>query len=329
VIGRRTLLLRGLALGAGAIVTACSSKGSGDGATTASTTLSTDAAGGESSPSPAGTGADATGGTAAPLPSAPVDTSGTVPAGGFVVVQRYPNTSLTPGSVRLPVSIARDDGTLLSDGPATVTGRILDADGDVVATVSADKHGVEMVQPYWPVNVELPAAGVYFLQLDGALGEPVAFQLFEPAAVALPTVGSKLQAFDTPTTDDPREVDPLCTRSPDPCPYHDVTLTDALASGKPVVYMIGTPAHCQTGTCAPGLEYLIETTPAYGDDVLVVHAEVYKDNAATEVAPAVTAAGLDYEPVIFVTDAEGTVVERIDIIWDDADLSAILERALS
>jgi hypothetical protein len=50
---------------------------------------------------------------------------------------------------------------------------------------------------------------------------------------------------------------------------------------------------------------------------------------ATEVAPAVRAAGLDYEPVIFVTDAEGTVVERIDIIWDDADLSAMLDRAVA
>ena len=47
-----------------------------------------------------------------------------------------------------------------------------------------------------------------------------------------------------------------------------------------------------------------------------MHAEVFADNAATTVAPAVTAAELDYEPVIFVTDASGTVVERIDIIWD-------------
>jgi hypothetical protein len=191
VIGRRTLLLRGLALGAGAIVTACSSKGSGDGATTASTTLSTDAGSAESSPSPAGTGTDATAGTAAPRPSTPVDTSGSVPAEGFVVVQRYPNTSLTPGSVRLPVSIARDDGTLLSDGPATVTGRVLDSAGDEVAAVSATKHGVEMVQPYWPVTVELRAEGIYFLELDGALGDPVAFQLFAPAAVDVPTVGSE------------------------------------------------------------------------------------------------------------------------------------------
>ena len=108
-----------------------------------------------------------------------------------------------------------------------------------------------------------------------------------------------------------------------------MTLTAALASGKPVVYIIGTPAHCQTATCAPGLEYLVEVAPEYRDRAVFVHAEVYADTAATQVAPAVTASGLDYEPAIFVTDKTGTIVERIDIIWDAPDLSALLATALS
>jgi len=251
------------------------------------------------------------------------------PADGFVVVQRYSNTSLTPGSVRLPISMASPDGRLLSDGPDTVSGSIRNEAGDGVAAVSADKHGVDMVQTYWPLTFELDEPGFYFLDLEGAIGEPVSFQIFESSEVALPVVGSRLAGFDTPTTDDARGVDPICTRSPDPCPFHEVTLTEALESGKPVVYLIGTPAHCATGTCAPGLEYLMEAAPTYGDDVVFVHAEVYADNAATERAPAVAAAKLEYEPVIFVTDAQGTVVERIDIIWDGPDLDGLLGRALS
>jgi hypothetical protein len=49
--------------------------------------------------------------------------------------------------------------------------------------------------------------------------------------------------------------------------------------------MIGTPAHCQTGTCAPALEFLVKSHERLGDQVVMVHADVYADDAATTVAP--------------------------------------------
>ena len=124
-----------------------------------------------------------------------------------------------------------------------------------------------------------------------------------------PTSGRLLPPFDTPTVDNHRGVEPYCTLTPKPCPLHDVTLTQALASGKPVAYMIGTPAHCQTGTCAPALEFLVKSHDRVGDAVVMVHADVYSDDAATTVAPAVTALGLEYEPVLYLvkdgTDRQG------------------------
>ncbi|MBI5089286.1 MAG: hypothetical protein HZB15_10640 [Actinobacteria bacterium] len=107
-----------------------------------------------------------------------------------------------------------------------------------------------------------------------------------------------------------------------------MTLTEALAMGKPVVYMVGTPAHCQFATCGPGLEFLIDLAGRY-PDVTFVHAEVYSDPEGTEVAPAVDAIGLDYEPVIWVTDAAGVVRQRIDIVWDETDLEGLLASSLS
>ena len=142
--------------------------------------------------------------------------------------------------------------------------------------------------------------------------------------MASPTTGQPLPPFDTPTVDDARGVDPICTLTPDPCPFHAVTLTEALAAGKPVVYLIGTPAHCQTGTCGPGLEYLVAVAPDYADRATFVHAEVYTDNRATDPAPAVTEMHLVYEPVIYVTDASGTVRDRLDIVWDQTELGAFL-----
>ncbi len=89
----------------------------------------------------------------------------------------------------------------------------------------------------------------------------------------------------------------------------------------------GTPAFCQTGTCAPALESIIDVQDQFGDQFTFVHAEVYTDNTATEPAPAVDAAGLTYEPALFVTDSAGVVIERLDAVWDRTELVEVLERA--
>jgi Zn-dependent oligopeptidase len=121
----------------------------------------------------------------------------------------------------------------------------------------------------------------------------------------------------------------LCTREPEPCPFHDLTLTEALEAGKPVAYLIGTPAFCQTGTCAPALESMIDVLDRYGDAFTWVHAEVYTDNTATTPADAVEAANLSFEPSLFVINADGTVFERLDAVWDESELVEVLERALA
>ena len=90
--------------------------------------------------------------------------------------------------------------------------------------------------------------------------------------------------------------------------------------GKPVVYLLGTPAYCQTGTCTPALDALLSAYESFGDRATFIHAEVYTDNTATKAAPAVDAVGLSFEPVIFLTDASGQIVERLDVIVDESEL---------
>ena len=43
-------------------------------------------------------------------------------------------------------------------------------------------------------------------------------------------------------------------------------------------------------------------------------------------APAVEAVGMFYEPALFVTDATGIVVERLDAVWDETELVDALDR---
>lgn len=275
--------------------------------------------------------ADTLGGPDTTAASGPTDVGttggGTAPV-GFQVVQRFPSSPLfTPGEVRLAVSLS-DGSNLLTTGPATLDGWIETLDGQREADVEAIYRGEGIVVPYYEVRAELPA-GTHVLRFTDDDGAGATFQVFEPGKVVTPLTGKPLPPFDTPTVDDHRGVEPYCSLTPDPCPLHDITLTDALQLGKPVAYMVGTPAHCQTGTCAPGLEFLVAEHERLGDAVVMVHADVYADDAATELAPAVAALGVDYEPIIYFTDATGTVVDRLDGVWDSGELRDRLDALLN
>jgi hypothetical protein len=248
-------------------------------------------------------------------------------AGTYTLVQRFPQNVQEPGTVRLPISLATSDGQLIQDGPDELGAQVTDIDGTPLGQpITAQRRDVDP-GPYYAFRTEVTDPGVYYLVVDGGPAAGAAFQIMDAGTVTVPGPGRPLPPFDTPTVADARGVDPICTREPEPCPFHEVTLTEALDAGKPVVYLVGTPAFCQTGTCAPALESIIDVQDQFGDRFTFVHAEVYTDNTATEPAPAVDAAGLTYEPALFVTDASGVVIERLDAVWDRTELVEVLERA--
>jgi hypothetical protein len=257
-------------------------------------------------------------------PDTKVATVGPIDA-GFQVVQRFPGSPLfTPGEVRLAVSLGAR-ANLLTTGPETLSGWIESDDGTQQADITGTFRHTCIAVPYYEVRTTLPKTGTYTLRFTDDDGNGAAFQVVDPTKVVSPVTGTALPPFDTPTVDDHRGVEPYCSLTPEPCPLHAVTLTDALKAGKPVAYMVGTPAHCQTGTCAPGLEFLVAEHERLGDAVVMVHADVYADDAATKLAPAVAALGVDYEPIIYFCDATGTVVDRLDGVWDSAELRERLD----
>jgi hypothetical protein len=247
----------------------------------------------------------------------------------FSVVRRIPAEGvLVPGSVRVPVGIAIG-GTIQDTGPDRLTGTLVDVNRQRNAQVEAIRRSTGLSTAYWAFRMDLTDTGVYELTVDDSDDVAITFAVADPSLVQIPYIGAPLPPFDTPTVSDPRGVNPICSRSGEPCPFHEVTLTEALASGKPVIYMIGTPAHCQTGVCAPGLEELIATSQRIGDRAMIVHADVFTDDTATVVTPAVEASKLSYEPVLFFADTTGTVVDRLDAIWDQTELDETVDRFLA
>ena len=245
------------------------------------------------------------------------------------LVQRFPQV-LVSGNVRLPFSLANQAGLLTTESgldlPTTLTAKLINADTqEVVAeSLSADRHDTGLTIPYWPFRVDIDKPGIYTLIVDGGPAEGAAIQVLNATEVLIPLVGSQLPGFDTPTIDDHRGVEPVCTRAPEQCEFHNITLNEALALKKPIAYLVGTPAHCSTGTCAPALEALITVRKSIGDAMTFLHAEIYTDDKATTVAPAVIALKMEYEPAIYITDASGKIIERFDAVFDADEISSAI-----
>jgi len=255
--------------------------------------------------------------------------TGTATGGGRgrALVRYFPDGIHVAGRPeRLPFGVADAEGIPLSEGPASLSFTIVDDSGKQVQAGTVERHRDGIPRAYYPIAVELPAAGIYTLraEVDGVALDS-AISAVAPGSLGFPGAGERLPAFDTPTVADPRGVDPVCTR-PEACPFHTQTLTAALAAGRPVAYLVGTPAHCQTGICGPVLDLLVDAAPRF-PGISFVHAEVFSDPDGRKVAPAVSALGLDFEPLLFVTGPDGVVRRRLDVICDRAELLDALSAA--
>ncbi len=217
---------------------------------------------------------------------------------------------------------------MIRDGPEQLNATVVDLDGNLIAENVLARRRDMPGRPYYDFRPVVDTPGFYTLVVDGGPETGASFEVVAPETVAVPIPGQPLPPFDTPTFDDPAGLVELCTLQPD-CPFHEITLTEALTTGRPVAYFVGTPAFCRTGTCGPALEALVEIAPDYDEAVTFVHAEVYVDDAGTIPTPAVEAVAMFYEPALFLTDGTGTIVERLDSLWDLTELSEALDRAIA
>lgn len=120
--------------------------------------------------------------------------------------------------------------------------------------------------------------------------------------------------------------------APNPALY-ELSLAQALTSGKPTALLFATPAFCQTRFCGPAYEQTSELQSRYGDKFNFIHVEVYTGlpNPAAnnwEVAPAMTGFGLTTEPWLYLIDADGKIVYRVEGIFTTAEVERHLLQIL-
>jgi len=182
--------------------------------------------------------------------------------------------------------------------------------------------------PYWVAYPELPAAGFWGLAAeirldDGTVVEaPFVVEVREESAA--PAIGDPAPASQNRTLKTEPDLQKLSSgNDPNPALYQ-MTVAEAMASGRPTVVGFITPGLCQTRWCAPVLDSVEAVGADVGQQANFIHVEVYEDFQELTVVDEMAEWGLTTEPWVFVLDEDGRVVARFNGPLSARELKAAL-----
>ncbi len=210
-----------------------------------------------------------------------------------------PNLSL--GVTLFYVGPGGDRATPVATTQAVYRGQGLPV-GLYVAYANLDRPGG------WEAEITIPQTGgsqVSRIRLD------VSERAFAPMVGDKAIPSRNLTAADVPSLDQ-------LTSDPRPDPdFYQMTIADALASGKPFVVSFATPGYCQTAVCAPNMAVLKQLKSEFGDRVNFLHVEVYpypfgESFQQARLVPAMQEWQLRTEPWTFLVDGEGVIQARYE-----------------
>ena len=159
----------------------------------------------------------------------------------------------------------------------------------------------------------------------------------------VPIVGDPAPPSKNQTVRDPdiKSIGEICSAQP-PDDMHDMTIADAVKSGKPTVILIAAPGFCPSFTCGPDLEMVQKLKQKYGDKANFIHVEApntiqnhthtgpVDPNHHQEPGhqgvdkPQVKTAeewGLKSEPWLFFVDKDGKIADRFEggLTYDEVE----------
>jgi hypothetical protein len=241
--------------------------------------------------------------------------------GGLTLLRVFAPEQAAGIPLRLPLAFADAGGAPTDRVPDAIRVTAVSPSGVAAAPLEVARRGRGIPTPYFPFEATLDEPGAWELRIAAGAAETATDLTVRPRQelAVVPGPGEALPSVPTPTTADALGVEPLCTAA-QTCPFHDVSLDQALAVGLPVVLLVATPAFCQTAVCGPVLDLLVERQADLAGRATVIHAEVYTDDRATDTTSTVDALGLRYEPSLFVAAADGTVRGRLDYTFDATEL---------
>lgn len=215
-------------------------------------------------------------------------------------------------------------------------------------------------------NVEFDESGDWGVEVTGTRGGeefgPLrpGFRVLEPNQTL--TIGDPAPPSRQPTLDDVADISEIDTASPPDPQLHNITIADAITTGKPVVVLFGTPAFCETRTCGPVLEtVMLPLYDTYKDEAIFIHIEPYflkeaRENkglcsvpvfnfelarqglgegpgpcpelSADELPPAEESWNLNTEPIVFLIDQNGNIAGKFEGIVGPQEVDVALQEIL-
>ncbi len=241
------------------------------------------------------------------------------------------SSDLATGTERLLVGLATPEGARLGGPDVEVEFALYPADDPDASQTTAGSFVwiVPEGSGLYRVAAEFDRPGIWLVEARPAGGdalEPVPFEVrVDPFT---PAIGEAAPASPSLTVHDGPLEDITTDRRPDPR-FYEVSVAEAVTSGRPSVIIFATPAFCQTAACGPMLED-VKSIARDHPDVNFVHVEIYEDfepgvlPGPDKLAPAVIEWGLNTEPWVFVVGADGNVVAKFEGVLDVAELEAHL-----
>jgi hypothetical protein len=168
--------------------------------------------------------------------------------------------------------------------------------------------------PYWVAYPQLPQAGYWgfraLITMEDGSQEQAQFTVQVMEHSSSPAVGSEAPASQNRTLKTEPDIHNLSSGAePNPGLY-EMTVAEAISSGRPTVVVLATPGFCTSQLCAPVVDSVEAVYPEFKDRVNFIHLEIYKDFDPLVESDEVKEWKLTSEPWTFVLDRQGKVAAK-------------------
>lgn len=319
-MNRRALLLAGLVLGVAALIATACGGGSSD--------------------------SDAT----------VVDWPSTLELGGEGISPLVLNHQLAVSDTRFLLGLLDEDGSLLLG--ADVGLRLFKLEGEK-GTLKAEAHA-RYIAVYestvhehddgalhthegpeigaYVTHVNFDSAGPWGVEVMGSVDSrqfgPLRYRFDVVEDTPVPDIGEPAPRTVQLTLRDVADISEIDSSDPPHPELHEMTLAEALDTGKPVLVAFATPAFCTSRICGPVVEdVVIPLSEKYAGQAEFLHIEPFllgeaRAGGGLTRVEAVLEWGLQTEPWVFVIDREGRIAGKFEGITTLDEVEAALQQVL-